>query len=161
MRSILGFACAVAMGCLSCGAQTNCGPAIPLKFAVEPLHLRTVAPEEINAIKPSTPADPNLSLSKADASFQIPFSGGDFESRVIRPGEFYLRQAAPASENSIVRFVDGVFRPEVIHLDKVQITCPFWTALKRKNPLCLLSGLGALADSPGGGIAFRVLELSW
>ena len=162
MRPISGLACAVVLGCFPSGAQTNCCPATPIKFALEPLRLRPGVTQENQEIKPSAPVPANLLFSRADASFEIPFNGGEFQSQVIRPGEFYLRQSTPASDNSIVRFVDGVFSPEVILLNKVQLTCPFWTALKRKNPLCLLSGLSPGAGTEaGGGIAFKVLELSW
>ena len=161
MRRTSGFACAMVLGCLSCGAQTNCCPATPIKFAIEPLRLRPEARPENDEIKPSAAVVANLPVSKPGVSFETGLDGSEFQSQVIRPGQFYLTQAAPASDNSIIRFVDGVFRPEIIQLNRVQMKSPFWTALKRKNPLCLLSGLGALADSPGGGIAFRVLELSW
>lgn len=161
MRWTSGFACAVVLGCLSCGAQTNCCPATLIKFAIEPLRLRPDTRQESHEIKPFAPVVANLPVSKPGASFETGLHGAEFQSRVIRPGEFYLRQAAPASDNSIIRFVDGVFRPEVIQLSKVQMTCPFWTALKRKNPLCLLSGLSPGVDTADGGIAFKVLELSW
>src|SRR6185437_14839237 len=118
MRPLFRLAGAALLGCLSCGAQTNCSVATPLKFALEPLRLRSQPPQEIGQTKPSAPVALSLSASKADASFETGLNSGEFQSRIIRPGELYLTQAAPPSDNSLVRFVDGVFRPVVIQFNK-------------------------------------------
>jgi len=53
----------------------------------------------------------------------------------------YLTPAAPPSDNHFFRFVDNTFLPEVIHFRKVDVSCTLITAIKRKNPLCLLNPL--------------------
>jgi hypothetical protein len=58
---------------------------------------------------------------------------------VIRPGEFYLIQAQPVAENRFVRAAEAIWSPEVVHLGKTTVSCPVITAIKRKNPLCLLN----------------------
>jgi len=35
--------------------------------------------------------------------------------------------------------MDAVFEPEVIHLRKIDVSCSLITALKRRNPLCLIN----------------------
>lgn len=56
----------------------------------------------------------------------------------VRSDEFYLIRNAPQFDRDIDRFVDNVYRPEVFHLGKIPMTFTVWTAIKRKNPLCVL-----------------------
>jgi len=51
----------------------------------------------------------------------------------------YLTRKEIRSENRFERAIDAIFEPEVIHLRKVDISCSAITAIKRKNPLCLLN----------------------
>lgn len=53
----------------------------------------------------------------------------------------------PPTDNPYVRAVDAIFTPEVIRLGKMSLACSVVTAIKRKNPLCLLNPM--------------VLDLSW
>ena len=53
----------------------------------------------------------------------------------------YLRPPEP--ETPLSHFLDGTFSPEVIHLGKGKAVagCTLYTAIKRRNPLCLLNPL--------------------
>jgi hypothetical protein len=52
---------------------------------------------------------------------------------------FLLTPPEQKSENVFVRAVEDVFEPEVVHLGKTTFTCSLLTAIKRKNPLCLIN----------------------
>ncbi len=51
----------------------------------------------------------------------------------------YLTRRELSSKNVFDRCMDAVFEPEVIHLRKIDVSCSLITAIKRKNPLCLIS----------------------
>jgi len=69
------------------------------------------------------------------------FDDENLQSSVVRKGEFYLTRAELPSDSAVVRFVDNIFAPEVIHIGKKEVVCSVVTAIKRKNPLCLLNPL--------------------
>jgi hypothetical protein len=56
--------------------------------------------------------------------------------RLQRQGCFAKAQQ---SESRIERAVDSIFRPEVMYIRKVSISCSVVTAFKRRNPLCLIN----------------------
>jgi len=143
-------ACAVAWLAVSCSGQTNTSAATRLSFSVPPLRLRgelVVGTENPFGDTNSDKATPTISLTPPTAvappsvALQSSLGDAEFSSRVIRSGEFYLTRAEPPADSGVVRFVEGIFTPEVIHLGKVQVACPIVTAIKRKNPLCLLNPL--------------------
>ena len=52
----------------------------------------------------------------------------------------YLTRPSPPSSNLLVRATDTVFTPEPIRIGKTAtFSCTFLTAIKRKNPFCLLN----------------------
>ena len=60
----------------------------------------------------------------------------------------YLTRPAPPSSSLLVRATDAVFIPETIHIGKTTtFSCSILTAIKRKNPLCLLNTLPFLQIS--------------
>jgi hypothetical protein len=149
MNLKVASACALALFTLSCSGQTNTSAATPLGFSLPPLHLRGELVETENDVggTNSDKAAPRISLSTPAAlstpavALQSSLSDAEFSNRVIRSGEFYLTRAELPADNGVVRFVEGIFTPEVVHLGKVQVACPIVTAIKRKNPLCLLNPL--------------------
>ena len=60
-------------------------------------------------------------------------------------GEFQNHQhfdiVSPVHESNdrVTRCFDYVFRPEEFHLGKTTVSCSIVTAIKRKNPLCLIN----------------------
>ena len=46
---------------------------------------------------------------------------------------------AETSDNRIVNAMNAVFEPEVFHIGKISASASIVTAIKRRNPLCLLS----------------------
>ena len=89
-------------------------------------------------------------------------SDNELNSRVIRSGEFYLTRSAAPSNSGLVRFVEGIFTPEVIHVGKASVACPVVTAIKKKNPLCLLSGFATVKTlSDDAQITYKLLQVWW
>lgn len=72
----------------------------------------------------------------------------DFHQQIYRRLEEggYLNRPRGPSDNLFVRAVDGIFRPEVVHFKKVDVSCSLVTAIKRKNPLCLLNPIFLSVD---------------
>lgn len=73
--------------------------------------------------------------------FSIRMAEADFDARLherfVRGG--YLNRPDGPSDNLLVRATDAIFTPEVVRFRKVEVSCSILTAIKRKNPLCLLS----------------------
>jgi hypothetical protein len=51
----------------------------------------------------------------------------------------HLARREPKSDNKLVRAMDAIFAPEVIQIGGTSIAFSPYTAIKRKNPLCLLN----------------------
>lgn len=51
----------------------------------------------------------------------------------------YLAPREQGSDNKFVRAMDAIFAPEVIQIGGTSIAFSPYTAIKRKNPLCLLN----------------------
>jgi hypothetical protein len=60
-----------------------------------------------------------------------------YHERLERGG--YLTRPEPLSENRLVRLAESTLRPEVFKIGKTSVSCSIVTAIKRKNPLCLLN----------------------
>ncbi len=75
--------------------------------------------------------------------FSLTTRASDLEMRVYRRLEEggYLTRREP--ETPLSHFMDRTFSPEEIHLGKGKAVagCTLYTAIKRKNPLCLLNPL--------------------
>jgi len=131
-------------GCLCCSAQTNTCPTPALSFFQPCLQLRqerafvpvgkTLAgPVEALPVK-TTAESPTAHLEATTASAE------GLHGSFVRPDEFYLLRAEePVFENGVNRFMDQVFRPEEFKLGKYSLSSSVTTAIKRKNPLCLLN----------------------
>jgi hypothetical protein len=127
--------------CLSCTGQTNLSSPKTVPFFLPPVQLRgkpksETVKTELDALKPAVAASPAQTTS-----VDLVFGDSEMNSRVVKSGEFYLVRPAQPSGDPVVRFVDGIFRPEVVHVGKIPVACSVVTAIKRKNPLCLLNPL--------------------
>jgi len=97
----------------------------------------------------STIAAGNISLDSVPSDLDL--------HSVVRSDRLYLTQPNALPDDGADRFVRNIFTPEVFQIGKASVSCPFATAIKRKNPLCLLSGLGT--DS--GLLTYVLLKVSW
>jgi hypothetical protein len=141
MKPGLVLACVTALVCLPSHGQTNaCSPAVS-PFFLPPLQLReearteTAKPEEPAPVQPGAPAQ--LPVTTVD----LVFGDNDIHGRALRSGQFYLTRPEARSDDILVRAIDGIFTPEVVYVGKIPISCSIITAIKRKNPLCLINPL--------------------
>jgi hypothetical protein len=59
----------------------------------------------------------------------------------------HLKRPVPTPDNMFVRVVSGIFEPAPVRIGKTTVACSVVTAIKKKNPLCLLNPM--------------VLSISW
>lgn len=155
----------VVCGYVYCHGQTNVSSAplslfsdrAKLSLELSPPEARPTSPvmasadfedsgTETNADSiPSLPV-PSLPSSESNTnSFSRDLGLGglesDFHRQIYRRLEEggYLRRAEEPSENLLVRATDAIFLPEVVRIGKVSVSCSVITAIKRKNPLCLIN----------------------
>lgn len=58
--------------------------------------------------------------------------------RRVEP-ELILIQPKHSHENILSRGFTSIFQPEEFRVGKTTVSCSIWTAIKRKNPLCLIN----------------------
>ena len=90
--------------------------------------------------------DPHWSLTETSPahletlhsdSFILSAGHGDGEVQHYR--HFDIIRPAHESDDRLTRGLDSIFRPEEFHIGKTTVTCSLLTAIKRKNPLCLIN----------------------
>jgi len=69
-----------------------------------------------------------------DQDFRLPYGRyHDFDSVIMRP--------AKVPSDPVTWVLYSVFRPEEFQVGRTTVSCSIFTAIKRKNPLCLLNPL--------------------
>ncbi len=127
--------------CWTCLAQTNITAGTNQCVDVPRLELLPlkVEPQQKLALDLAEP------VSLLNASTQtLSTATGLTETEIygpLRPNQFYLTVPEPRSENKLVRAAQVIFEPRPVQLGKVKLACPIITAIKKKNPLCLLNPL--------------------
>jgi hypothetical protein len=159
MRSVWVLSGAVVFVCAAASGQTNGPPSLSPLFTVPHPQLRapgaTVEPTAPASLfgggvgvelqtKSSQPEASLFSSNHLDTAFEATtFTSREREfnlemfHRLDAAG--YFDRPAPPSDSAVIRWAEGTFRPEVVHLGKTTLTCSLITAIKRKNPLCLLN----------------------
>jgi hypothetical protein len=138
---------------LTTAAQTNPCPQYTRWFIVPEPQLRTEYTEP--PASRSDPRESQVSLSSlpaeirsADLKIQhsdpntLNVDRGDqgFESYYLRQQDFGFIQSAHASDNPVGQAFDSVFQPEEFRVGRTAtVSCSILTAIKRKNPFCLLN----------------------
>ena len=153
----LAVALVTNLRCVSLCAGTNACAAVSIQFAQPELHLRGEQGPGLFQVERTAAAKPISSVSVSNTQSEKPLSDFDFHSRVFRSDRFYLTQSKKLPDSGVARFVDEIFTPEVVQVGKVSVSSPILTAVERKNPLSLLSGLG----TDKGLLTYILLELSW
>jgi hypothetical protein len=140
IRLISTIVCAATAWCISCYGQTNQCPDKAVGFFLPQVQLRpenrieeAVKPEPAVSAKPVAETPPQVTAA------DIVFDDDHIHARVVRADRFYLTRPVPVSDDPMVRAVNNIFTPEVVYLGKIPVTCSIVTAIKRKNPLCLLN----------------------
>jgi hypothetical protein len=97
------------------------------------------APDQKPELAFAVPSSPQFSRATERVNLNTLSDANDFHSRVLRSGQFYLTAPEPKSENRLVRAAEAIWAPEVIKVGKTSLSCSLITAIKRKNPLCLIN----------------------
>lgn len=105
----------------------------------------TNSPESFPGEQPREPAsalDPSTASLSTTLREQLTLNRqSDFDPdlyRHLEQGGFLTRQGS-TSGNVLERCLDAVFQPEIIRIGKTSVSCSIITAIKRKNPLCLIN----------------------
>lgn len=148
-----GIAIAAAMLIVWCGkasAQNN-SPDVPALFQLPELELR-LQPSDMETPHATKSREFQLHPTAVSASQpgQLPLNGSATDKDLLWAKRLelggYLMKPEP-STSQFVRWTDAIFRPEPVRVRKTLVSCSVVTAVKRKNPLCLLSP--------------RLLDVSW
>ena len=140
---------------LANGAETNSMPEYARLFILPEPHLRTehADPPKSTSV-PTVSAQREIRLSSLPADTQAPAPGTppvdhiflstdrgnpDFQAYHHYPPDFSIIRPVRSSDDPLVRCLDSVFRPEEFHIGKTTVSCSILTAIKRKNPLCLIN----------------------
>ena len=133
-----------------CCGQTNTPPPA-LLFSCPPLQLRPITseteqaesnPDQLQFQTFREPADEGLTFS---ARLSEPFEADGFRSWFERrtyerlDAAGYFDKPAVKSDSLFSRTVDATFTFEPIRIGKTTVSSSLYTALKRKNPLCLIN----------------------
>jgi hypothetical protein len=140
---------------LPCAAQTNC--AKPTLFLLPEIELRPLASQsetatsehhyqartnslwELSLAKPNADAQTNAPITTAEFTIDSTTTSLEREvyAKLDRGG--YLTRQDSGSDIPLVRWVGSTFEPAVFHIGKVSACCSLVTAIKNRNPLCLLN----------------------
>jgi hypothetical protein len=138
---------------LTSAAETNSFAEYTRWFVVPEPQLRTEYtqplasgsdPREHQVSLSSLPAEirsADLKIQHSDSNI-LNVDRGDqgFESYYLRQQDFGFIQSAHVSDKPLSRAFDSVFRPEEFRVGRTAtVSCSILTAIKRKNPFCLLN----------------------
>ena len=118
-------------------AQTNLAPSLKPEFSLPPLQLRTE--KEPDTPVPLATSIPDVGITNSTA-WVASVSTTDADSPLgIYGRNFYVERVSRDDDSLFVRGLNNVFEPEGFHVGKTTVSCSLATAIKRKNPLCLLN----------------------
>jgi hypothetical protein len=142
---------------MSCQGEEDHAVSRPNLFRLPPIKLRDESDPKPTQPDQTLSRQPTLSLRAEPAAVDNTL-GYDLNSPDIPISGFHLTRPEASSNTSGWGYIDGLFKPEVIGIGngKASFSCPFVTVFKRKNPLCLLSGLGNDGEGRLAFILFRV-----
>jgi hypothetical protein len=164
MDKVSFISCALAFWCLNTSGQTNAPAASGELFSLPSLQLRPLGSEPTEPVQAHTPGpgegpqshkasgkpakvSPDVAVTSNPGHLpeQMTLTSDERDlalriyDRLEKGG--HLTRREPRSDNAFVRSMDAVFEPEVIRIGKVSVSCSIITAIKRKNPLCLINPL--------------------
>jgi hypothetical protein len=138
---------------LTAWGQTNSAPSCHGLLLLSETQLRDMQPESQSApgaasagqtvAVPAAPVaqgqdsmDARLRVVRMSLSAGADGFDADLLHKLEQDGCFARRPEPPTG---VAKFADSVFRPEVISVGKTKFCCSLYTAIKRKNPLCLIN----------------------
>ena len=102
------------------------------------LHLGSAQSQDVSVRpEPATNAGPETSFETTSASGSLSGASLRIYERLEKGG--YLTRPELPSENRLDRLVNTIFVPETIQFRKASVSCSIITAIKRRNPLCLIN----------------------
>src|SRR5204863_414243 len=102
------------------------------------LHLGSTQSQDLlNKLEPPTNATPKGSFEATSASSSLSVFSLQIYERLEKGG--YLTRPELPSEDRLDRLVNTIFVPDPIQLRKISVSCSIVTAIKRRNPLCLIN----------------------
>lgn len=162
MNRVSFISCALAICCLNSYGQTNSSPATRPLFSPPTLRLRPLSsePEKLEQARTAVSSEERQSATPVSKPEKISADVGSVAIPNILPGQMsltraekdldleiyrrleqggYLTRREPRSENVFVRGMGAIWNPEAVQIGKISVSCPIITAIKRKNPLCLIN----------------------
>lgn len=116
--------------------QTPDSPAGRAGLSFSPLQLRPL-PTVPERVRPTIVAGSDAASIAAEASNAARWRGLELTERFDRA--IVSNRPARLSATGADRWFRDVFEPEVFHLGHMTVGSSFATAIKRRNPLCLLN----------------------
>jgi hypothetical protein len=139
LRQAFAVALAMAPCCMAWCSETN-SPTHPNPFfRVAPVQLRVEQCPKQAQPEPSILERQVSPPSVETIAVEAVLSTDDLHSEVVRSDRFYLTQVKVSSDGGALGFLEEILKPEVLRLGKVSVSSPLLTAIKRKNPLCLIN----------------------
>jgi hypothetical protein len=136
---------------LTAVAETNSIPKFTQLFIFPEPHLRAefaklsssridLQQREANSGSSPTEISPaHLETQHSDSLILTGRGDRDVQRYYLRQRDFGFIPPAHVSNDPLTRACDSVFRPEEFHVGKTTVSCSILTAIKRKNPLCLIN----------------------
>jgi hypothetical protein len=139
MNRVLIISCGIVVLCANGFSQSDSSsPPSHEPSSLPPLQLRsevTLAPASLppaTSLFESGRLGEQMSLTSKASTLDL-----ELYERLARGG--YLTAPKPRSEHPFARSLDAIFEPEFIRIGKTTVACSIVTAIKRKNPLCLIN----------------------
>src|SRR6266581_325837 len=102
------------------------------------LHLASEQSQDVSVgSETATNAGPETSFETTSASGSLSGASLRIYERLEKGG--YLTRPELPSEDRLDRLVNTIFVPEPVQFRKISVSCSIITAIKRKNPLCLIN----------------------
>jgi len=118
---------------LTATAETNAVLQIDRLFILPEPHLRGESTE------PHSPPPQTITHPETQAAKAFTLSTGRGAGGFRKYQDFVPVKRVPEPNDRVSRCLESIFRPEEFHVGKTTVSSSILTAIKRKNPLCLLN----------------------
>ena len=151
----LGLAALCAGVAFTAAAQSNSVPLCAQWLSAPAPHLKNLSSEQQPSVREpkNSPRDstsksspvqinPGNYVSPAAGSFTLNTRGDDrqFQQFILQHPDYGFVPITHPPEDGVTKTFNAIFKPEEIHIGrKATFSCTILTAIKRKNPLCLLN----------------------
>lgn len=134
VRPLCGIVLAACTIVFSAAAETNSPPDLHRLFDVPSAQMR----EQFATVQ-SMPVQVSATHSEAPPAVVLVATVDTESEHFQRIPHIEMLRHDEVPESWPVRSLDSVFRPEEFRVGKTSVSCSITTAIKRRNPLCLLN----------------------